>query len=190
MDSAASWKEGSFWHHKKNKSYKHPNPKKADRDKEVKANQTRWSHDTYSFVVGDAKYQLNFYPIRRGDLGMEPTPKNFPEHADLVDLELRNPPKDVKDNDPGGAITGTGNAFKVFATAFDIMKKHMKRTGIPLVIGSKTEYPSRVKLYGRMFDKVAAAKWKTNRQAAYKDTHDPYTGSRLYDEIFWLLLPN
>ncbi|KKK51318.1 hypothetical protein LCGC14_3116150, partial [marine sediment metagenome] len=47
--------------------------------------------------------------------------------------------------------------------AKNIIKKHKQKVGVPILIQSKKSEPSRVKLYSRMFDKIATHKWETNQ---------------------------
>lgn len=145
-----------------------------DTDKrQAEPNQTNWAYDTYKFTVDDEKYKISFYRVTSKNIEFQPTPKNLPYHVDYVVLT------DSSDSDD---ITGKGNAYKVFSTALDIIKTHMKRTKFPVLVGSKVNTPSRIKLYSRMFDKIASAKWRTDRQK-----HDPDYIKDANDEILWLL---
>ena len=96
-------------------------------------------------------------PWRCNDQG----PLTFPDRCHDVDYAQFT---DMAGRD---TITGSGAAVKVFATVKDIIQKHKQKTGVPIVIGSKRSEPSRVKLYSRMLDKIAKAKWKTNDEVQW-----------------------
>lgn len=146
----ADWAPGGLGTH---------NPELANRRYEKDL--SYWSVDTYTFSVGKEKYEIEFSPVTDKDSHLQPAPNGLPKFMDYVALgrNTKNMHGDeLRGND---AISGTGNAHKVFATAGDIIKKHIKRTGVPVVIGSKQSEPSRVKLYSRIFDKIASLKWKS-----------------------------
>lgn len=173
FDSALDWATGPGKQFQRDDEYKFPNPKLADRDKEIKPGYARWSVDTYNFKVNGKHYTVDFAPIHGEDDAFAPLPKNMPKHSDLATLSLRG----------DESITGTGDAFKVYATVAQIMKKHVERTNLPIVVGSHIKYPSRVKLYSRIFDKLASAKWQTDRKK-YMEIDDGH------DEVMWLIMPN
>jgi hypothetical protein len=101
-------------------------------------------------------YSVVFAPVPGDDELFHP--KELPGDVDYVQLT------DMAGRD---TITGSGAALKVFATTIDIIKKHKERTRVPIVIGSKRTEPSRVKLYSRMLDKIAKAKWKTKDEVQW-----------------------
>ena len=111
-----------------------------------------WSRDVYRFKVDDHAYTVSFLQGVSNEFVFADAPNDIPKQFDYVTLEL---------DYEGDEITGTGNAYKVFSTVLDIIKKHKRKVGVPILAQSKGDVPSRVKLYSRMFDKIASHKWET-----------------------------
>ena len=124
----------------------------------AQADQSMWDADTYKFTIDDREYDVAFSQGVIGDWNVKGAPKGVPKQFDVPVLNMKQ-----NDSFDGwtGEITGTGNAYKVASTVFDVIKKHKKKTGVPILIQAKEDEPSRVKLYSKMFDKIATHKWET-----------------------------
>lgn len=79
------------------------------------------------------------------------------------------------------SVTGWGNAHGVFATTRAILEDFKKRKSGHVLVTSKASVPSRVKLYSRMFDRIAKAKWKIPEQRV-PNSVDIFT-----PEVAWLI---
>lgn len=151
--------------------WEHTNKANWDNLERSEDDQAYWSNDTYKFEVDGKRYSVVFLPGNRNHEFAGGAPKDIPKFFDIAVL-----------NDAEGStdITGAGDAYKVFATTYNIIKKHKQQVGVPVLVGAKRNEPSRVKLYSRMFDKIATHKWNT--------TLDPRPGQNSGESLlFWLI---
>lgn len=133
-----------------------------------------WSGgDHYYFQIGNIGYRLVFHQSTNDDREVLGAPFDLPEQFDLITLfsgevdDEESPLFGKVIKDAKAEITGTGNAFKAFSTVGKIVKQHMKKTKLPVVVQAQLDEPSRVKLYSKLFDKIAARKWKTNQVTSW-----------------------
>ena len=146
----------------------------ADRKQPNQANKPMWGEDSYNFRIGGNKYIVRFPQGVSNEFQIKGAPDDIPKQFDYVSFELN-------DSDE---IMGTGNAYKVFSTVLDIIKNHKRRVGVPVLAQAKGNEPSRIKLYSRMFDKIASHKWETKIS---KDDFEAETLGGEHHVINWMI---
>ena len=67
----------------------------------------------------------------------------------------------------------------------DIIQKHRQKTGVPILVASKGNEPTRVKLYHRMFDKISTHKWETKMPGRTHAGDGPGSGD--YHMYNWMI---